>query len=102
MVKMPSQAEIQKRYQGSIPLVSDRYKTGVEGTTDWKQKALDGQDLYVTRMQDQSVLDRRRTGLDKVSDAEWKTNAIGKGVSRIGPGMTAAVGKQSAGYEPVR
>jgi hypothetical protein len=102
MVKMPSQAQIQQRYTSAIPIVAERYKNGVDGTTDWKTRAIEGQGLYVQRMQDQSVLARRESGLQKVSDAEWKQNALSKGVQRIGPGMTAGASKQASGYEPVR
>jgi hypothetical protein len=102
MVKMPSQAQIQQRYTSAIPIVSDRYKNGVEGTTNWKQSAIDGQGLYVQKMQDMSVLNRRQSGLEKISETEWKQNALSKGVQRIGPGMTAGAAKQASGYEPVR
>lgn len=102
MVKMPSQAQIQQRYTSAISVVPERYKNGVEGTTDWKQRAIDGQNLYVQKMQDQSVLARREAGLQKVTDADWKTNALSKGVQRIGTGMTAGAAKQAANYEPVR
>lgn len=102
MVKMPSKQAIEQAYRSAIPVVSGRYKTGVEGTQNWKQAAIDGQGLYVQKMQDTSVLARREKGLNKVSDADWKTGALNKGVSRIGPGMEAGAAKQSAGYEPIR
>lgn len=101
-MKMPTQATIKKNYQGAIGIVGERYRTGIEGTTGWKDAAVAGQGLYVQRMQDQSVLARREKGLQKVTDADWKQNALNKGVTRIGPGMSAAVDKQAQGYEPVR
>ena len=102
MVKMPSKAQIEQAYRSAIPVVSGRYKTGIEGTSNWKQAAIDGQTLYVQKMQDQSVRARREKGLNAVSDADWKNNALNKGVSRIGPGMEASAAKQANGYEPVR
>jgi hypothetical protein len=101
-MKMPTQAQIQTRYTQAIPVVSERYKNGIADTTDWKAKAIDGQGLYVQKMQDSSVLARREAGLQKVTDADWKKNALDKGVSRIGPGMQAGAAKQASGYEPVR
>lgn len=101
-MRMPSQAQIQQRYTQAIPVVSERYKNGITDTTDWKAKAIEGQGLYVQKMQDSSVLARREAGLQKITDAEWKNNALAKGVSRIGPGMQAGAAKQAAGYEPVR
>lgn len=102
MVKMPSQQAIRQAYESAIPVVAGRYKTGVEGTNNWKQAAVDGQGLYVQRMQDASVLARREKGLSKVSDQDWKAAALNKGVSRIGAGMQAGSAKQAANYEPIR
>lgn len=102
MVKMPSKATIEANFRRAIPGVANSYKAGIESTTNWKQSAVDGQDLYVTAMQNQNVLARRLKGLGKVSDAEWRNAALLKGVSRIGPGMEAGASKQAAGYEPIR
>ena len=102
MVKMPSSQQIQSRYSGAVAVVPERYKQGIENTTDWKQKAIDGQDLYVAKMQNLDVLARREKSLQKVTDQDWKSRALLNGVQRIGPGMTAAAAKQAANYEPVR
>jgi len=102
MVKMPTRAEIEQRYKSAIPQVPARYKQGVEKTTDWKTAAIQGQSLYEQRMQDPNILKRREKGLQNVSDAEWKANAINKGVQRIGAGMEAGAAKQAANYEPIR
>jgi len=102
MVKMPSSQQIQSRYTSAVAVVPERYKNGIEGTNDWKAKSLEGQALYTTRMQDPNVLARREKGLQKVTDQDWKGNALSKGVQRIGPGMTAGAAKQAANYEPVR
>lgn len=102
VVKMPSQAQIKDRYRSAIPVVSGRYKTGVEGATGWKDASLAGQNLYEQQMQNASVLKRREAGIQKSSDQTWKQNALGKGVNRISEGMTAAVDKQAQGYEPCR
>lgn len=102
MVKMPSKQQIEQNYRSAIPVVAGRYKAGIAATNDWKQKSIEGQGLYVQRMQDQSVLARREKGLAKVTDQDWQKNALDKGVSRIGAGMEAGAAKQSAGYEPIR
>jgi len=102
MVKMPSQSQIQQRYTSAVAVVPERYKNGIDGTTDWKPKALAGQNLYVQRMQDPGVLSRREKGLQRVTDADWKGKALAVGVQRIGPGMSAGAAKQAANYEPVR
>lgn len=102
MVRMPTQAAIRQAYESAIPVVAGRYKTGVEGTTGWKESAVAGQGLYVQRMQDSQVLARREKGLQKVTDQDWKNAALAKGVQRIGAGMQAGAAKQAQNYEPIR
>lgn len=79
------------------------YKDGVQATTDWKAKALEGQDLYEAQMQNRTVLQRRVKGLQAVTDDDWKKNAAEKGSARIGvAGMTAGADKRTKNYEPYR
>lgn len=101
-MKMPSKAQIEANYRNSIGVVAERYKTGVQQTTDQKQKSLEGQALYVEKMMNQAVLERRRKGIEAVPDGKWQANAIAKGVSRIGPGMIAGAADQANGYEKTR
>ncbi len=101
MVFVPSQAERKAKYVASIGGVPAAYNAGIQRTTDWKEKALSGQDLYVQQMQNQDVLNRRATGLQKVSDAEWKNKASSLGTQRIASGMQGAADKQAANYEPI-
>jgi hypothetical protein len=102
MVKVKSAKEIADRYNQSIANVPDRYKKGVQNTTGWKDSALKGQDLYETQMQNRAVLQRRKAGLEKVSEDDWKKNAAEKGATRIGAGMQASAAKREANFEPFR
>jgi hypothetical protein len=102
MVKIKSSAEISQAWAEAIPGVAPKYQKGIQGTNDWKQKAVAGQGLYVQRMQDQAVLARREAGLARVDDQTWKTAAAGKGARNIGAGMDAAKDKRARNYEPFR
>lgn len=102
MVKMPSSAEISKRYKDAIPRVASAYKQGVEKVTDFPERAIAGQDLYVERMRDPDVLERRAAKLAKISNEDWRGPASDVGAARIGPGMAANVTKQARNYEPIR
>lgn len=102
MVKIKSASEITTRYKESIGNVPTRYKTGVSNTTTWKENAIAGQDLYETQMQNSTVLKRRKTGLEAVSNDDWKKAASETGSTRIGAGMTASLSKREANYEPYR
>lgn len=102
MVKIKSAGEISKRYNAAIANVPNAYKEGVLATTDWKNKALEGQDLYEAQMQNRTVLARRAKGLSAVTDEEWRKAAAEKGSARIGAGMTAGADKRAKNYEPYR
>lgn len=101
-MKMPSKAQIQANYTNAIPVVAERYKAGVMNTQNQKQASLDGQRLYEERMMNQTVLARRRAGIEATPDGKWQANAIAKGVTRIGEGMRAGAADQANGYEKTR
>lgn len=100
-VKVKSQSDIKKNYEQSTSIVTERYKMGVSDA-EWKDKALDGQDLYEARMQDPNVLARRNKGINKVSDEQWRGNTLDKGSGVIASRMKNASGKQASNYEPYR
>ena len=101
MVYVPDAAKRKAAYLNSLGSVPGAYKAGIESTQGWKEKAIGGQALYVQRMQDQSVLQRREKGLNRVSEAEWKQKAAALGSTRIADGMRQAADKQAANYEPI-
>ncbi len=101
MVKVKSESEIEKNYKASTALVPDRFEAGVKSAS-WQGAALEGQDLYETKMRMEEVLKRRESGISKVSDDSWRTDTVNKGKNIIGARMQAASGKQVAGYRPYR
>jgi hypothetical protein len=102
MVKIASADEISRRYKDSVPRVAEAYKRGVQGTTDWQERAVASQGLYEAKMADRDVLQRRAKKLAKVSNEEWRSKAADLGASRIGTGMDRAVDKQRRGFAPFR
>ena len=101
MVKVKSEAEIQKNYEDSTALVPARFEAGVK-TAAWSAPALAGQDLYEEQMRKDEILKRRASGIEKVSDESWRRATIDKGKNVIGARMKAASGKQVAGFRPYR
>ena len=101
MVKVKPESDAKKNYEDSTALVPARFEQGVN-RAEWQQAAKDGQDLYVTQMTNSDVLARRTKGIDKVSDTEWRKNAVDKGKNIIGTRMKAASDKQVAGFRPYR
>ena len=101
MVNVPTAAERKQAYLNSLGQVPGAYKAGIERTQGWKEKAIGGQALYVQRMQDQAVLQRRERGLNRVSEADWKQRAAALGSMRIADGMRNSADKQVTNYEPI-
>lgn len=101
MVRVKPESEIKKNYEDSTALVPTRYEAGVRAA-EWQGSALEGQALYEEMMMRADVLARRAAGINRVSDEEWKSNAITKGKPTIGVRMKAASSKQVAGFRPYR
>jgi hypothetical protein len=101
MVFVPSAAERKQKYLSSLGNVPGAYKAGIERTTNWKDKALAGQNLYEQQMQNAAVLRRRAVALERVSESDWKSRAAALGSTRIAEGMRNGAEKQAANYEPV-
>ena len=101
MVFVPSAAERKQKYLNSLGNVPGAYKAGIERTTNWKEKALAGQNLYEQQMQNANVLRRRAVALERVSESDWKSRASALGSTRIAEGMRNGAEKQSANYEPI-
>jgi len=101
MVFVPSAQDRKKRYLDSLGAVPGSYKAGIERTTGWKEAALNGQGLYVQKMQDASVLRRRAAALERTNEADWKARASNLGSVRIADGMRNGADKQANNYEPI-
>lgn len=104
MVKIKSQAEIRANFQGAIPRVAEAYKKGVQGTTDWAEKASsEGAETRYAEGVQRAVAEKlRQKKVSQVSNADWQARASGPGATRIGPGMRDAVDKQARNFEPFR
>lgn len=78
-----------------------RYQGGVEVAV-YQAPALAGQSLYVARMSDPAVLDRRNKGIQKVSDPSWRSASITKGAPIVGGRFRAAIDSQLTNFRPYR
>lgn len=101
MVRVKSETDIKANYEKSTGDVGRRFEIGVK-TADWQSNAKEGQALYEEMMAKAEVLARRLKGIDRVSDAEWRSQTITKGKGIIGSRMKMASGKQIDRYRPYR
>jgi len=101
MVRVKSETDIKENYEKSTGDVGRRFEIGVK-VAEWKEPSIAGQNLYEEQMRKADVLARRKSGIDKVSDAEWRDQTVKKGKNIIGARMKDASGKQIANYRPYR
>jgi len=101
MVKTKGAAAAVKNWEGQIGVASTRYKEGVDRSSGWQQAAIAAADLYKQKVVEAANAGLREKGLQRVSDAEWKSKASGKGAARIGDGMRASIPKFQTGITEV-
>jgi len=85
-----------KKSQGRVP---EAYAAGIQRTSDWQAKAIQGESNYVAGVQRAAASGLRAKKIANVSDSEWQQAALTKGKSRIGAGMAAAEAKFQTGMQ---
>lgn len=103
MVFVKPQAEITKNFVDGASRAPAKYKLGVN-RADWQGPASseEAESNFAAGVQDAVARKTRQSGVQKVSNEEWKRQASDKGAARIGPGMAASAGKQAANWAPSR
>ena len=104
MVKIKSAAQIDANYKGAIGRVPGAYKTGVQATTNWAERASsnEAEDLWKAKIAEAAAANRRQKAVARVSNSEWQSKAANIGATRIGAGMTAGADKRTRNFEPFR
>ena len=101
MVKTKGLAATQANWETGIGRAPAAYAKGVQGTNDWQEKAIAGEELFAQKIQEAVANKSRANGISKTSNAEWQKQALDKGAARIGPGMNAAKAKFGTGISKV-
>lgn len=99
MVKIVPLTTSQKNYKDSAPTAAARYRDAAS-TIEWRAPAEAGQELYVERMRDPEVLERRVEGIRDVTDSDFRNAVITKGVPVIQTRMAQSDGKWASGFSP--
>ena len=100
MVKVKPISEAKENYKSAATFVPARYEAGVRRASGVIEAAIKGQDLYVAKMSDPAVLERRAKALARISDEEWRRAALEKGKARIGKGMAFGADKWEKEWRP--
>jgi len=101
IIKVKPLEEISKHYREAAGTAASRYADAIP-RIEWKDPALAGQDLYETQMKKDEILKRRKAGIEKVTDEEFRKILTDIGAKRIRTGIEYAVPKQAARYKPIR
>lgn len=101
MVKVKPLATAQSNFTNSAGTAAQRYREAAP-SIEWRTPSEGGQDLYVQRMQDPNVLARRLSGIQNVSDTEFRNAVITKGAPVLQSRMAAAGPKWGTRWSPFR
>ena len=88
-----------KNWKDAQGRVAANYSAGVQRTTDWQAKAIQGEQNYADGVQRAVQEKARAKGLSNVSDSDWQQAALNKGSQRIVAGMQASESKFSNGVQ---
>jgi len=88
--------------EASIAYIPERYKAGVQAA-DWFGPASSEQaeTNYAAGVNKAVAGKRRQKGIRRVSNEDWKTAAMNKGATNIGPAMSASIDKWAARWGPM-
>jgi len=101
MVKVKDINAAKKNFEDAASLVPERYKQGVS-SADWKEAAMSdaAESLYAQKLQEAIQKKKRQKGIAKVSNEEWRSNAVNKGAAKIGTAMRLASNKWATAIAP--
>mgnify|MGYP005817062143 CR=1 FL=1 len=88
--------------RGSTALIGERYRQGINGA-DWQGPASSDQaeQNWATGVQAAVADGSRRAGILAVTNAQWQTAAIEKGVPNIARGIIAGLDKYQRNFGPI-
>lgn len=96
---VPTASEVAKKWVKRAENAGDDLVAGAKAAT-WKAEAVAGEDNFKKAMQDVISKERRKKGIEKVSDEEWR-GGIEKNKDRYGQGVKNSESKMESGMEPV-
>lgn len=98
---VPSAAEVAKKWGDETPRRSTYYEKGAKDAgADWEQGASEAASNFRAALQASDIEARFRGGIRKAGAAKYQRKIVSVGVSRYGPGVTAAVPDMQANIEP--
>ena len=102
MVKMKSADEYAKKYVSVTPSRQTQYQAGVTSPlNDWATNTKAAVDNYTQGVQASIANNSFAKGVAKTTTADWQDKTLKLGVSRWGPGVTAAQDSYASGIAMV-
>jgi len=92
--------QARKHFEEALPFISGRYMTGVD-RAEWQKPAAEGELLFKDAMSKVIAEERRKKGILKVTDAEWRDVTKRKGGPIIEPRIREALDLWEANFSPI-
>lgn len=91
-VKVPSAAEVAKKWGEETPRRSTYYQLGTAGAgPDWEKGAIEAAENFKNAIQAADMGARFRGGVKKAGASKYQRKIASVGVARFGPGIVAAI-----------
>ncbi len=103
MVKVKDMTTAKANYEGSASEAVRRWKQEIP-KADWKEPSLSSGAVDLHRTKTIEALDagRREKGIEKVSDAEWRTRTVQKGGPTMATNMKVSSSKWAQNFTPYK
>lgn len=102
MVRVKPIEEAKANYASGATVAPARYESAVKRVTNWQEQTTASGGLWAEQVRRAISKGSFRKGVAKVSNAEWQSAAVEKGVPRIGFGMSQSVDIYAREWAPFR
>jgi len=94
-------SDISKKWVEVTPARAAYYEAGVKAPkADWATEASAAAPVYKSAVSNPAIDKLFQAGIKRAGTAKWQRKATSVGVSRFGPGVTAAQPDYEAGFSP--
>jgi len=101
MVRIIPLAEAKAHFSEIVPRIPDRYEAAIKRAT-WRDPAIAGEPLFKEAMTVVITEERRRKGIEKWTDENWRGVTVEKGKPIIGTRISARLDQWAANWTPYR
>jgi len=101
MVYIIPLTDAKTHFEEIIPKIPDRYEAEVKRAV-WREPAIAGEDLFKDAMSVVIAEEKRKKGIEKLTDENWRSLTIEKGKPIIGTRIRAKLDEWATNWSPYR